>query len=64
MLFKAFYFKDKVKTSFCLSTQKALEIEPTLQANSAETLQLELANPLKSHISFHNYIGAACFYSI
>jgi len=51
MLHKAFYFKDQVKTDFCLSTQRALEIEPTLQANSAETLQLELANPLKSHIS-------------
>lgn len=47
MLFKAFYFKDKVKTDFWLSTQRALEAEPTLQANSAETLQLELANPLK-----------------
>lgn len=64
MLLKAFYFKDKVKTDFYLSTQRALEIEPTLQANLAEILQLESANLLKSHVSFHNYIGAACFYSI
>jgi len=47
ILFKAFQFKAKAKTDFCLSTPRALETEPTLQANSAETLQLELANPLK-----------------